>query len=91
MEARARALLKRLAAGDAKLRRELSLVKLRLDGVRLGNVAYQRNGPLGVLSHAAVSLATAACPASCHAVADVEHKVGAWQRLIYDQNSLLRG
>ena len=47
MEARARALLKRLAAGDAKLHRELSLVRLRLDGVRLGNVAYQRNGPLG--------------------------------------------
>ncbi len=46
-EARARALLKRLATGDTKLRRELSLIKLRLDGVRLGNIAYRRNGPLG--------------------------------------------
>ena len=48
--ARARALLKRLAADDTKLRRELSLVRLRLDGVRLGNIAYRRNGPLGVSS-----------------------------------------
>ena len=77
MEARARSLLKRLAAGDAKLRRELSLVKLRFDGVRLGNVAYQRNGPLGVPPYATCDVAA---PCLRHAVlkVDFERKIGAW-------------
>ena len=41
--------MRRLATGSAKLQRELSTAKLRMDGVRLGNVGYHRHGAMGVL------------------------------------------
>lgn len=47
MRTRAQGLMRRLATGSAKLQRELSTAKLRMDGVRLGNVGYHRHGAMG--------------------------------------------